>query len=141
MTTTLFEAAKDLAGLVEKHAAAMAVSVSISVVDEHGNLVLTHRMSDAPVISLEMSERKAYTSALLGMRTDDLAPLVVPGGRMYTITSVAGGRFVAFGGGAPLRSEGRLIAGLGVSGGTTEEDIEILDAALADLTTAGIGGS
>ena len=141
MTTTLFDAAKDLAGLVEKHAAAIAVPVSISVVDEHGNLVLTHRMPDAPVISLEMSERKAYTSALLGMRTDDLAPLVVPGGRMYTITSVAGGRFVAFGGGAPVRSEGRLIAGLGVSGGTTEEDIEILDAALADLATAGIGGS
>lgn len=139
MTPTLFQAAKEFAELVEKRAASLAVPVSISVVDEHGNLVLKERMQDAPVISLEMSERKAYTSALFGMRTDDLAPLAVPGGRMYTITSAAGGRFVAFGGGAPLRIEGRLVAGVGVSGGTTEEDVEILDAALADLTV-GIGG-
>ena len=133
MTTRLFETAKKLAALVERQATALGVPVSISVVDIHGNVVLKHRLPDAPLISLEMSERKAYTSALLDMKTVDLTPLVVPGERMHTLTSVAGGRFVAFGGGAPLRREGRVVAGVGVSGGTTEQDVEVLDAALAAL--------
>lgn len=133
MTTGLFETAKKLAALVERQATALGVPVSISVVDIHGNVVLKHRLPDAPLISLEMSERKAYTSALLDMKTVDLTPLVVPGERMHTLTSVAGGRFVAFGGGAPLRREGRVVAGVGVSGGTTEQDVEVLDAALAAL--------
>ncbi|MDA8317007.1 MAG: heme-binding protein [Actinomycetota bacterium] len=137
--TSLFEIAKTLAALVEQQATALGVPVTISVVDIHGNLVLKHRLPDAPLISLEMSERKAYTAALLDMKTVDLTPLVVPGERMYTLTSVAGGRFVAFGGGAPLRREGRVVAGVGVSGGTTEEDVEVLDAALAALGDESLG--
>lgn len=140
MATSLFDVAKEFARLVEERAATVAVPVSVSVVDLHGNLVLKHRMPNAPVVSLEMSECKAYTAALLGMKTADLAPLVVPGARMYTITSAAGGRFVAFGGGAPLVSDGELVAGLGVSGGTTEEDIEILEVALTALGTFDLGG-
>ena len=132
---TLFDTAKKLARLVEDRATEMQVAITISVVDIHGNLVLKHRMQDAPLISLEMSERKAYTSALLDMPTEEITPLAVPGERMHTITSVAGGRFVAFGGGMPLRDGDRLVAGVGVSGGTTEEDIGILEGALAGLAT------
>jgi uncharacterized protein GlcG (DUF336 family) len=43
---------------------------------------------------------------------------------------VAGGRYSAMGGGVPLTSEGQLVGGVGVSGGTTEEDIAIVEAAL-----------
>jgi uncharacterized protein GlcG (DUF336 family) len=132
---TLFETAKRLADLVEERALNMGVPITLSVVDVHGNLVLKHRMSGAPLISLEMSERKAYTAMCTEMATKDITPLAEPGQRMFTITSVAGGRFVAFGGGAPLRLDRELLAGVGVSGGTTEEDIEILEGALAALTT------
>lgn len=133
--TMLFKTAKTLAGLVEDRATQLRVPITIAVVDIHGNLVLKHRMPDAPLISLEMAERKAYTSALLDMPTKEITPLAVPGERMHTITSVAGGRFVAFGGGMPLHEGDRLVAGVGVSGGTTEEDIEILEGALAGLST------
>jgi uncharacterized protein GlcG (DUF336 family) len=34
------------------------------------------------------------------------------------------------GGGVPLTTEGEVVAGVGVSGGTTEEDIAIVEAAL-----------
>jgi uncharacterized protein GlcG (DUF336 family) len=34
------------------------------------------------------------------------------------------------GGGVPLRNEDALIGGVGVSGGTTEQDIAIVEAAL-----------
>jgi uncharacterized protein GlcG (DUF336 family) len=130
-----FETSKRLADLVEERALTLGVPITLSVVDIHGNLVLKHRMEGAPLISLEMSERKAYTSVCTDMATKDITPLAEPGQRMFTITSVAGGRFVAFGGGAPLRQGGELLAGVGVSGGTTEEDVEILEGALSALQT------
>jgi uncharacterized protein GlcG (DUF336 family) len=34
------------------------------------------------------------------------------------------------GGGVPVTSEGQVIAGVGVSGGTTDEDIAIVEAAM-----------
>lgn len=129
----LFTIAKRLADLVEQRATAMNVPITVSVVDAHGNLVLKHRMTGAPLISIEMSERKAYTSAAFGKATKEITADIQPGGPLFAFTSVAGGRFVAFGGGVPLRDDGELVAGVGVSGGTTEEDIEIVEGALNAL--------
>ena len=79
---------------------------------------------------LELAERKAYTSALVGIRTADLVPLVQPGAELYPLLAVSGGRYSAMGGGVPLTHDGQLIAGIGVSGGTTEQDIAIVEAAM-----------
>ena len=54
----------------------------------------------------------------------------VPGGELYPLLAVSGGRYSAMGGGVPLTSEGRVIAGVGVSGGTTAQDIGIVEAAM-----------
>ena len=129
----LLETSKRLAELVEEEARRMNVPVTISVVDIHGNIVLKQRMQGAPLLSIEMSERKAYTSALLRMRTEEMTPLVQPGQSLYTLTSVAGGRYVALGGGVPLRAGEEVVAGVGVSGGTTEQDISIVEAAFRRL--------
>ena len=106
------------------------VPVAVTVIDTQGNVVLIHRMTGAPAFSLELSERKAYTSALIGMRTADLVPLVQPGAELYPLLAVSGGRYSAMGGGVPLTSEDQVIAGVGVSGGTTEQDIAIVEAAM-----------
>jgi uncharacterized protein GlcG (DUF336 family) len=124
---------KQLAELIEERATAMGVGITVSVVDVHGNIVLKQRMTGAPLVSVEMSERKAYTSAAFGAATEDLTTDILPGGPLFGFNVVAGGRFVAFGGGAPLRIDGRLVGGVGVSGGTTEQDLEILEGALAAL--------
>ena len=130
---SLLSISKRLAEIAEDRAASMNVSVSITVVDIHGNLVFTERMTGAPLVSLEMSHRKAYTAALLRMTTQEVAALAQPGKPLDTITSVAGGRFVTFGGGAPLLVDGEIVAGAGVSGGTVEQDTEIIDSAVAAL--------
>ena len=126
----LLMAAKSLAERVEAEAARAQVPVSVSIVDSHGNLVLQHRMNDAPAFSMEISERKAYTSALVGRRTAELDPLVQPGQPLYALLAMAGGRFTAMAGGVPLKHEGKVFAGVGVSGGTTDQDVAIVDAAL-----------
>jgi uncharacterized protein GlcG (DUF336 family) len=122
--------AKAVAERVELEAAKAKVPVAVCIVDVHGNLVLQHRMNGAPVFSLEISERKAYTSALVRMRTADLLALVQPGQPLYVLPTVAGGRFCPMGGGVPLTENGQVFAGVGVSGGTAEEDVRIVEAAL-----------
>ena len=126
----LLAIAKEIAGRVEAESLDQNVPVAVSVIDAHCNVVLTHRMTGAPAFSLELSERKAYTSALVGMRTADLVPLVQPGAVLYPLLAVSGGRYSAMGGGVPVTSEGQVIAGVGVSGGTTEQDIAIVEAAV-----------
>ena len=125
--------AKNVADQVEAQSSRAAVPVSVCVIDVHGNLVLQHRMSGAPAFSIEIAERKAYTSALVGLRTAEIAPLAQPGKDLFPLMGLSGGRYCAMGGGAPLLSEGRLVAGVGVSGGSVEQDVDILESALREL--------
>jgi uncharacterized protein GlcG (DUF336 family) len=122
--------AKNVADRVEAQSARAKVPVAVCVMDIHGNVILKHRMSGAPAFSLEISERKAYTSALVGQRTADLSPMVQPGQDLFALMGLSGGRFCSMGGGAPLTSDGELVAGVGVSGGSVEQDVAILEAAL-----------
>ena len=126
----LLTTAKEFADRVETESVKQNVPVAVTVIDINGNVVLTHRMTGAPTFSLDLSERKAYTSALVGMRTADLVPLVQPGAELYPLLAVSGGKYSAIGGGVPLTSEGQVIAGVGVSGGTTDQDIAIVEAAM-----------
>ena len=75
----LLSFAKNISDRVEAQSARAKVPVAVCVIDIHGNIILKHRMSGAPAFSIELSERKAYTSALVGLRTVDLFPLVQPG--------------------------------------------------------------
>jgi uncharacterized protein GlcG (DUF336 family) len=127
----LLTIAKSVAERVEAEATKVNVPVAVCIIDVHGNLVLQHRMNGAPVFALEISERKAYTSALVRLRTADILPLVQPGQSLYALPTVGGGRFCPMGGGVPLLDEhGNVYAGVGVSGGTAEEDVWIVEASV-----------
>jgi uncharacterized protein GlcG (DUF336 family) len=126
--------AKDIADRVEAQSVRAKVPVAVCVIDIHGNIILKHRMSGAPTFSVELSERKAYTSAFVGLRTADLFPLVQPGRELFPLMGLSGGRFCSMGGGAPLTSDGQMVAGVGVSGGTVEQDVAILESALREAT-------
>jgi uncharacterized protein GlcG (DUF336 family) len=126
----LLALAKSAADRAEAESAKMKVPVAVVVTDVHGNVVLTHRMAGAPAFAVEIAERKAYTAALVRMRTADLLPLVQPGQPLYPLSMLAGGKYCAMGGGAPLAHAGEVIAGVGVSGGSVDEDVAIVEAAL-----------
>ena len=128
----LLTIAKEIADRVEAESLEQDLPVAVTVIDIHGNVVLTHRMTGAPAFSLELAERKAYTSALVGMRTADLVPLVQPGEALYPLLAVSGGRYSAIGGGVPVTSDGEVIAGVGVSGGSIEQDVAIVEAAMSE---------
>ena len=126
----LLALAKTIADRVEAEASRAKIPVAVCVIDIHGNIVLHHRMSGAPAFAIELAERKAYTSALVGMRTADILPLVQPGQALFPLMSQ--GRYCAMGGGAPLSSNGERLAGVGVSGGSVDQDVAILEAGLRE---------
>jgi len=45
------------------------------------------------------------------------------------------------GGGAPLTSEGQMVAGVGVSGGTVEQDVAILESAFQEVRTPALAAA
>ncbi|WP_442578184.1 GlcG/HbpS family heme-binding protein [Mesorhizobium sp. ASY16-5R] len=124
--------AKIIANRIETESARADVPVTVCVIDVHGNSVLMHRMTGAPAFSMEIAERKAYTSALVGLRTAELSALVQPGKDLFPLMGLAGGRFCSMGGGAPLTTDGQRVAGVGISGGTVEQDVSILEGALRE---------
>ena len=128
----LLDYTKTTAERIEAEAARAKVPVAVCIIDIHGNIILKHRMNGAPTFSLELSERKAYTSALVGLRTAELSPMVQPGQALFPMMGVAGGRFCSMGGGAPLHIDGQLVAGVGISGGSVEQDVDILEAGLRE---------
>jgi uncharacterized protein GlcG (DUF336 family) len=75
-------------------------------------------------------QRGLHDPGRVGVRTTDLVALVQPGADLYPLLAVAGGRYSAMGGGVPLTNEDQVIAGVGVSGGTTEQDVAIVEAAM-----------
>ena len=103
-----------------KKANELGIKIVIAVTDKNGNLTLLNRMEDSLIASIELAEKKAYTSVVLNMCTSEVLNC-----GLDEIVSSMEGKIVSFGGGIPLRSNGKLIGGIGISGGTVEQDIEI----------------
>lgn len=125
MTMTLKAALRMIAAGQEK-AEQLGVPVSIAVVDDGGNLVAQHRMDNAMLISQFLSLNKAYTSVATTMPTEELAKHTQPGGPFFGVhTCPAASGICIFGGGFPVHGEGDIVGGIGVSGGSAEQDSAI----------------
>lgn len=125
MKMTLKTALSIIAAGQEK-AEQLGVPVSIAVVDCGGNLVAQHRMDNAMLISQFLSLNKAYTSVATTMPTEELAKHAQPGGPFFGVhTCNAGSGICIFGGGYPVHGEVGIVGGIGVSGGSSEQDIAI----------------
>ena len=114
--------AKFLAEAVEKKAKEMGVNAVVAIADDGGNLKLCECMDNSYLASRDIAINKAYTVVALKMSTKKLSSLALPGAPLYGIQHTNGGRIVIFGGGDPLEAHGKILGGLGVSGGTEEQD-------------------
>ncbi|MGY1837020.1 heme-binding protein [Blastococcus sp. SYSU DS0510] len=106
--------------------------MNVAVVDDGGHLVAFARMDGAIRASIDISNRKAVTSALMALPTAALMPLVQPGAELYGLEHTAGG-LVTFGGGIPLQRGSEIIGAVGVSAGSVEQDVVVATAAAAAL--------
>ena len=104
---------------VEKAAAILGVKVVVAIRDEGANLVLLHAMDDSYIASVQASQDKAYTAVALKMPTH-IALDESRGGSLDGLTN--GNGILLLGGGYPLRTDKKIYGGIGVSGGTKEQD-------------------
>ncbi len=115
--------AEILCDAVLRRAEQMGVKAVVCVSDDHGHPRVMKSMDDAYLASYDVAVNKAYTVVALKMSTMTLKPLAQPGASLYGIQFTNGGRIVIFGGGDPLcDGAGQVIGGLGVSGGSEEQD-------------------
>ncbi|MEB5754866.1 two-domain cob(I)yrinic acid a,c-diamide adenosyltransferase PduO [Citrobacter cronae] len=111
----------------------LQVPVVISIVDANGTQTVTWRMPDALLVSSELAPKKAWTAVAMKTATHELTSAVQPGAALYGLESHMQGKVVTFGGGYALWREGLLLGGLGISGGSVEQDMDIAETAIAAI--------
>lgn len=119
--------ARRLVEKVKLKAKEIGVNAVVAVSDKGANVITVDCMDGAYIASLDIAMNKAFTSVSLKMPTSALAKLARPDGPLYGIQNTNNGRIVIFGGGVPLESNGEIIGGLGVSGGSAEQDTYLGD--------------
>ena len=111
----------------------VGLKVNIAVVDPGGNLAAFLRMPGAPLHSIDIAIDKAYTAASFGLPTSQWSTALLNHSDAVQRGIVLRSRFIAFGGGLPIVEAGERIGGVGVSGGTEQEDEQCACAGLAAL--------
>ncbi|MEU8827324.1 heme-binding protein [Streptomyces sp. NPDC048636] len=123
-------AAGALIAAVQTAAARIGFTAAVAVTDPGGHLKAFDRADDAPFLTAEVAVDKAWTAASFRTPTHtwnnylanpNIAPL---GGHP---------RLMAVGGGYPIIDNGRCVGGLGISGGSYEQDQRAAEEALAAL--------
>jgi uncharacterized protein GlcG (DUF336 family) len=114
--------AKNLIAKVEEKAKEIGVSAVIAVSNSAAHPIAVECMDDSYIASYDVAVNKAFTVVALKMSTKTLGCLATPGGSLYGIQHTNNGKIVIFGGGDPLIYNGSIVGGLGVSGGTEEQD-------------------
>src|SRR4051794_39034732 len=115
--------------------------VSAAVVDEGGHLVHFQRMTAAEIAGPTLAVDKAFTAVAHRIGTAELGALAQPGGPLFGLQANGSGRYVLFAGGLPCWNGDRVVAGVGVSGGTADEDAACAEAAVGGFPalTGGAG--
>ncbi|MGF6852401.1 GlcG/HbpS family heme-binding protein [Paraburkholderia sp. CI3] len=126
-TTISLEAAQALLAEARRACAARGFAATIAITDAGGHLRAFERSDSVPFLTVDVAIDKAWTAASFGMATHQwnqymAEPTVAPLAHHPRLTPV--------GGGVPIFHEGRLVGGIGVSGGTSVQDHEAAEEAL-----------
>lgn len=127
------DTAKRLIEKIEEEAKRRGKKAVIAVCGPEGNPIAVHVMDGAFLVSFDVAVKKAYTSVAVKMSTMELNALAQPGGTFYGLDKMEGGNIIIFGGGVPIKVGDTIIGGLGVSGGTGEEDHSLAEYGLSIL--------
>jgi len=133
MSSLTLADARSIIAAAEKRAEEIGQPMNIAVADAGGNLIAHVRMDGAWMGSIDISINKAWTARAFDIQTKDLADNAQPTQQFYGIHASNGGKVMIFAGGIPLRRDGEVVGGLGVSGGSGEQDQTVAEAGAAAL--------
>jgi uncharacterized protein GlcG (DUF336 family) len=127
------DAAERCVAAARASATGIGVAVSIAVVDAAGILKAFLHMDGAPVLSVAVSQRKAYTAAALRTSTQDFYDAYRDQPTMLTLIGALPG-IAPLGGGVPVREGDTVIGAIGASGATAEQDVAVATSAAAAVS-------
>lgn len=90
-------------------------------------------MNGAIIGCVQIAIDKAYTAAVLGIRTEEEGKIAQPGGPEFGINSSSGGRLIIFGGGIPIKYGKSIIGAVGCSSGTADQDMAVAQAGVTAI--------
>jgi uncharacterized protein GlcG (DUF336 family) len=114
-------------------AASLGIPVAVAVLDDSGILKAFERMDGSALVNIQSAQDKAYTAVGLGMASHKWYPMIKDDPALLAGVVGAIDRLVIFGGGVPIKVDGRLVGSVGVGGGTHEQDRQIAEAAVRGL--------
>lgn len=104
----------------------IGIDISFAISDENGLPRAYRRYGEALVLSITLVPGKAYTAAITQCKTKDLAAYSVEGGPLMGIQT-NDSRITLVAGGYPLFVNGKIAGGIGVGGGTEEQDCAVAE--------------
>ncbi len=105
---------------------------AMAIADEHGVPVLLMRQDGAPPRMLRRARAKAYTAANVGMNTVEFRDDAVKG-QSRTLNDWGDPMMTSLQGGLAIRSKGRVVGGIAMSGNTTTRDEELASIGLGAM--------
>ena len=126
-----YEAAAVMVSAAVSKAEDLGCKQNIAVIDEGGNLKAFGRMDGAALLGVEGCQRKAFT-ALFGVGTQELYQAIKDDQSLVVGLSHFS-RATMVGGGLPVVVDGEVVGGIGVGGGSVDQDVACSQAGLDAL--------
>ncbi|MFE7547154.1 GlcG/HbpS family heme-binding protein [Streptomyces gardneri] len=136
MSSLTLDAAEEITSAVLDRARSLGKAVSVAVVDAGGFPVSVRRSDGARPLTPDIARAKAYTAAVMQRpgrmlkKWQESQPVFfsqlsqLPGAAMPIMATE---------GSVTIKKDGEIIGGLGVAGGTADEDQQVADEVLASL--------
>jgi uncharacterized protein GlcG (DUF336 family) len=125
MNVTQDQAHKAIAAAMVE-ARRIGIPMAVAIVDTAGMLVAFERMDNTQSASIDVAQDKAVSSAMYRRPTKVFQDALAGGGAGLRVLSLR--RANAVEGGIPLVVDGKIIGGIGASGGTVEQDAGVAKA-------------
>lgn len=109
----------------------LGIDLAVAVTDATGSLRAFERADGAPFLTASVAVDKAWSAASFGYPTHVWNDYVTNDPKVAPLAHLP--RMVAVGGGYPILENGMLIGGIGISGGTYQQDQDAAVAALRKL--------
>ncbi|WP_439892810.1 GlcG/HbpS family heme-binding protein (plasmid) [Ralstonia sp. 25C] len=97
----------------------IGIEVTIAITDAAGHLKAFERSDKAAFLTADVATDKAWTAASFGLATQTWNE-ILDNGQVAQLAHRP--RLVAVGGGYPIILNGEVVGGIGISGGTTQQD-------------------
>ena len=125
------ETAKTIAAPAIAEARKNSWNMAIAIVDTAGDLVYFEKMDDTQIGSVQVAQSKARSAARFKRPTKAFQDALAAGGEGLRILALDGA--IPVDGGIPLVSGGKIVGAIGASGGTSQQDGVVAQAAVNAL--------